>query len=88
MFIYLIDLLSEPNLAIVPPHYAEGTRHDPDSIRSFSPIVRGIADLRRKRKDNKILAELVYLFCEDRLKYDETVQSFSQGTELSTKKAA
>jgi ubiquitin-protein ligase len=89
---YILELLAEPNLALLPPDYAEGTRHDP-SLRNVhahgavpadgawpeeAPVVGPPAgDLRRRKGRNRFLAELVFLFCEQREKYDTAARDFS-----------
>lgn len=91
----------EPNLSLLPPDYAEGTRHDPAAAaasqgdrddddewyqdqdgkwhESLYPVVRGTStDLRRKKGQNRFLAEVVYLFCEQRGRYDAAVKDFAK----------
>jgi hypothetical protein len=96
-FRYARELLIEPNLSLLPPDYAEGTRHDPAALaaagahggwpeqrggewhEALHPIVRGSAsDLRRKKGRNRFLAEIVYLFCEQRARYDAAAKEFSE----------
>ena len=91
---YVRDLLYEPNLSLLPPDYAEGTRHDPalayqagpggdggglggcHSDDLDAPVVGTPADLRRRKGGNRFLAELVWLFCEQRPKYDALARDF------------
>jgi len=138
------ELLVEPNLSLLPPDYAEGTRHDPvlqprhahpeahggaaavgpggyydeggnwveggdagdagagggsgggggyssggDGGRGYDALAAGFgyelpmagapaADLRRRKGRNRFLAEVVYLFCEQRDKYDALARDFTR----------